>query len=80
MILLKLIETVLGILAVLLILTQMLLPLLTGRKLFPMFRKSRTVLEDEVRELQEQLSEKELVAHRDELRAKLNGTPPTQQP
>lgn len=83
MVLLRLLEWIFGIIAVVLILTQILLPLITGSKLFPIFRSSRNSLENEIREIQEQLSEKELKEHLEELRAKLKTpigptTPPTE--
>jgi hypothetical protein len=71
MVLLRLLEIILGILVVAVILTQVLLPLIMGAKLFPIFRSSRNTIENEIREVQEQLSEKELKEHLEELRAKL---------
>lgn len=71
MVLLKLIQTVLGLIAVAVIITQILIPLFTGNKLFPIFCTSRNAIEAEIREVQELLSEKELKVHLEELRAKL---------
>ena len=40
--------------------TQVILPLIQGTVLWPMFRKSRLALESDLRELKEQLDEEEL--------------------
>lgn len=75
---LRFIETIAVLLAIAFILSQIFLPLAMGRKLFPAFRKTRNVIENEIRELQEQLDEKQLKEHLEELRVKLNPpVPPT---
>lgn len=71
MVLLRLLEILFGLIAAVVIITQIILPLVNGSKLFPIFRSSRNKIENEIREVQEQLSEQELKAHLDELRAKL---------
>ena len=75
MILLRLFEFIAGTIAFVLIFSQVFLPLLTGRKLFPAFRKSRNKIEDEIREVQEQLEDQQLRAKLKELEAKLEGRP-----
>jgi hypothetical protein len=75
MMLLRLIEFIAIVFALAFILTQAVVPLATGRKLFPAFRKSRNKIEDEIREVQEQLDEKELQTTLHELHEKLEGHP-----
>jgi len=75
MFLLRLIEIITIAFALALILSQVVVPLVTGRKLFPAFRKSRNKIEDEIREVQEQLEDKELQTTLNELHEKLEGHP-----
>jgi len=72
MILLIFLRYIATLIIVALVLTQVILPLVFGRKLFPAFRRSRNKIEDEIREMQELLDEKQLKEHLEELRAKLN--------
>ena len=75
MILLRLLEFIAIAFIIAFILTQVILPLVLERKLFPAFRASRNKIEDGIREVQEQLDEKCLQAKLNELRAKLEGRP-----
>lgn len=71
MLLLRLFEFIAIVIAVVTIVSQILVPVLTGRKLFPAFRSSRNHIEDAIREAQEQLDEKQLQEHLEELQTKL---------
>lgn len=52
--------------------SQVIIPLVGQRKLFPMFRKTSNQLENQIRETQSQLDEKALKEKLAELQARLN--------
>lgn len=59
--------------------SQILVPLLRGRALFPMFRKQRAAIEKEISELNSQIDEADLVKQRDQLKAKLERSNPSKE-
>lgn len=64
-------------LVVLFVGTQVILPLVTGSRLFPMFRKARNHIENEIRETREKIHDMEMQNELTSLKAKLNPTAPT---
>ena len=55
-----------------LLVTQMFIPMLMGTRLFPMFRKTRLHIQDEIAEVKEQLTDQQLQEELDRLKAELH--------